>query len=74
MRNWTKKVDIFNMDYLVIPVNSNNHWNLLIVCKPSSLINRKEEIQCKIIGMDSMFEIKSVFYDAIRVYLKLKAS
>uniref|UniRef100_A0A0K0DGW5 ULP_PROTEASE domain-containing protein n=1 Tax=Angiostrongylus cantonensis TaxID=6313 RepID=A0A0K0DGW5_ANGCA len=26
MKTWTKKVDIFNMDYLVLPINDEMHW------------------------------------------------
>ena len=34
VKSWTKKVDIFEKDYLVIPINERNHWFLAIVCFP----------------------------------------
>jgi Ulp1 family protease len=43
VKNWTKKVDIFKMEYLVIPVNSNNHWNVIIVCQPAALLENEDK-------------------------------
>ncbi|KAF2455576.1 hypothetical protein BDY21DRAFT_289151, partial [Lineolata rhizophorae] len=32
IRNWTKKVDIFDKDYVVVPVHADNHWFLVVIC------------------------------------------
>ena len=37
LKNWTKKVDIFEKDYIVIPVLEQSHWYLLIVCHPGNM-------------------------------------
>lgn len=34
VKSWTKKVNIFEKDYLVIPINERSHWFLAIVCFP----------------------------------------
>ncbi len=34
MKNWTRNVDIFQKDFLIIPINKNAHWYLAIVCFP----------------------------------------
>jgi len=34
VRNWTKNVDIFDKDFIVIPINENAHWYLAIICFP----------------------------------------
>ncbi|RWS28765.1 sentrin-specific protease 6-like protein [Leptotrombidium deliense] len=34
VKNWTKCVDIFEKDFLIIPMNKNYHWFLAIVCYP----------------------------------------
>lgn len=60
------------MDYLLIPMNANNHWNILIVINPGSILT--ENNTCKVIGLDSMFEVKKKYYDAVKLYLHLKAS
>jgi len=31
---WTKHVDLFNVDYIVMPINHGVHWSLTIVCRP----------------------------------------
>eukprot|EP00941_MAST-03F_sp_MAST-3F-sp1_P000097 g97.t1 len=34
VKRWTRKVDIFSLDFLFIPVNMSFHWSLAIVCNP----------------------------------------
>ena len=34
VKSWTKKVDIFEKDFLIIPINERRHWFLAIVCFP----------------------------------------
>lgn len=34
VRTWTKNVDIFDMDFVIIPINENAHWYLAIICYP----------------------------------------
>ena len=34
VKSWTKNVDIFDKDFLVIPINESAHWFLVIICHP----------------------------------------
>ncbi|XP_070969026.1 sentrin-specific protease 7-like isoform X2 [Oncorhynchus clarkii lewisi] len=34
VRTWTRHVDIFNKDYLFVPVNHKSHWYLVVICFP----------------------------------------
>lgn len=34
VKNWTKNVNIFEKDFIVIPINENSHWFLAIICFP----------------------------------------
>lgn len=34
LSNWTKRVDIFSLDFIFIPVNGNLHWSLCVVIRP----------------------------------------
>ncbi|CAK5074923.1 unnamed protein product [Meloidogyne enterolobii] len=34
VKNWTKKVDIFSKDYVVVPINEEIHWYLAIIVNP----------------------------------------
>ena len=44
VKNWTKKVDLFEKDYIVVPVNEKSHWYLIIICFPGS-VNVKTELE-----------------------------
>ncbi|KAH5079787.1 hypothetical protein HBI65_120740 [Parastagonospora nodorum] len=32
VKRWTSKIDIFNYDYVVVPINEDTHWYLAIIC------------------------------------------
>lgn len=32
---WTKDVDIFEKDFIIVPINSRSHWFMAIICFPS---------------------------------------
>lgn len=34
---WTKNVDIFDMDYILIPIHDTAHWSLAVVCHPGKV-------------------------------------
>lgn len=38
VKSWTTKIDLFNYDYVVIPVNENAHWYLAIISHPGELL------------------------------------
>ncbi|XP_036397285.1 sentrin-specific protease 7-like isoform X2 [Megalops cyprinoides] len=42
VRTWTRHVDIFNKDYLFVPVNQEAHWYLVVICFPGLM-----EPQCE---------------------------
>eukprot|EP00826_Nyctotherus_ovalis_P021764 TRINITY_DN17090_c0_g1_i7.p1 TRINITY_DN17090_c0_g1~~TRINITY_DN17090_c0_g1_i7.p1 ORF type:complete len:267 (+),score=59.06 TRINITY_DN17090_c0_g1_i7:286-1086(+) len=37
LKNWTKGVDLFSKDYILIPVCDKEHWWLAVVCHPSAV-------------------------------------
>ena len=34
VKRWTRKVNIFEKDFVVVPINENYHWYLCIICYP----------------------------------------
>lgn len=42
VKRWTKKVDVFAKQYLLIPICENNHWTLAIVCHPHLVLEQME--------------------------------
>ncbi|EFJ40743.1 hypothetical protein VOLCADRAFT_99390 [Volvox carteri f. nagariensis] len=37
VKRWTKNVDLFSKDYIVVPINGQQHWSLVIICHPGSI-------------------------------------
>lgn len=35
VKNWTKNVNIFEKDFIIVPINQQSHWYLAIICFPS---------------------------------------
>jgi sentrin-specific protease 7 len=38
VQKWTKNVDLFEKDYIFIPINCSFHWSLVIICHPGELV------------------------------------
>ncbi|RDW93084.1 uncharacterized protein DSM5745_00406 [Aspergillus mulundensis] len=43
VEKWTRNVDIFSHDYLVVPINESHHWYLAIICNLPYLEGIKTE-------------------------------
>lgn len=39
MEKWTKKINIFEKDFLFFPVHENEHWSLIVLCYPQRLLS-----------------------------------
>ncbi|KAK4742639.1 hypothetical protein SAY87_000640 [Trapa incisa] len=60
VRKWTRRINLFEKDYIFIPVNFNLHWSLIVICHPGEVANFSEEdvteaakVPC-ILHMDSL--------------------
>uniref|UniRef100_A0AAR5P600 Ubiquitin-like protease family profile domain-containing protein n=2 Tax=Dendroctonus ponderosae TaxID=77166 RepID=A0AAR5P600_DENPD len=34
VKNWTKRINLFDKDFIIVPINENAHWFLAIICFP----------------------------------------
>ncbi|XP_043713348.1 probable ubiquitin-like-specific protease 2B [Telopea speciosissima] len=75
VRKWTRKVDLFEKDYIFIPVNFNLHWSLIVLCHPGEVVNFKDEdiekspkVPC-ILHMDSIKGSHKGLKNLIQSYL-----
>nr|XP_010932675.1 probable ubiquitin-like-specific protease 2B isoform X2 [Elaeis guineensis] len=75
VRKWTRKVNIFEKDYIFIPVNFNLHWSLLVICHPGEVATLKDDdikesskVPC-ILHMDSIKGSHSGLKNIIQSYL-----
>ena len=68
MKRWTKKIDIFEKEILVFPINAFRHWYCILVLRPNSLLTNNPK--CELIFCDSMFEKRDYVIEAIRKYVQ----
>lgn len=38
VKSWTRKINVFEKDYLVIPINESLHWFLVVICDPGAML------------------------------------
>ncbi|KAH6793441.1 hypothetical protein C2S52_003918 [Perilla frutescens var. hirtella] len=76
VRKWTRNVNIFEKDYIFIPVNFSLHWSLIIICHPGEVANLRNkdmgessQVPC-ILHLDSIRGSHGGFEDLIRSYLR----
>lgn len=43
VRKWTRKVNLFEKDYIFIPVNFSLHWSLIVICHPGEVAEYEDE-------------------------------
>uniref|UniRef100_A0A7N0TW01 Ubiquitin-like protease family profile domain-containing protein n=1 Tax=Kalanchoe fedtschenkoi TaxID=63787 RepID=A0A7N0TW01_KALFE len=76
VRKWTRDVDLFEKDYIFIPVNFSLHWSLIIICHPGELTNIKDDRMDKsskvtcILHMDSLRGCHGGLKNLFESYLK----
>jgi len=73
VRKWTKNVDIFTKDFLVIPVNYHLHWSLAIVCNPQGILDNSinSKGRCCILGFDSLTKFRNLHFAEIKRFLDM---
>lgn len=60
VRKWTRKVDLFEKDYIFIPVNFNLHWSLLVICHPGDAVNFKDDDVLKSLRVPCILHMDSI--------------
>jgi sentrin-specific protease 7 len=39
VKKWTKQLNFFQNEYVIVPINFDDHWSLLIICHPGKIEN-----------------------------------
>ncbi|KAI3672602.1 hypothetical protein L6452_38697 [Arctium lappa] len=75
VRKWTRKVNLFQKDYVFIPVNYNYHWSLIVICHLGEVATYKDEdvtelikVPC-VLHMDSLIGTHAGLKDLMQSYL-----
>ncbi|KAK1405583.1 Sentrin-specific protease 7 [Heracleum sosnowskyi] len=75
VRKWTRKFNVFEKDYLFIPVNFNYHWSLIVICHPGEVAESQDPDPHKslrspcILHMDSIRGTHSGLKNLLQSYL-----
>ncbi|EGC32140.1 hypothetical protein DICPUDRAFT_155939 [Dictyostelium purpureum] len=74
VRKWTGKEDIFQKDFVFVPINYAAHWSLMIICYPGRVKEYKENDKKRpcMIYLDSLFRRCVNFQENLRKYLTLE--
>ncbi|KAK1406711.1 hypothetical protein QVD17_38319 [Tagetes erecta] len=76
VRKWTRKVNLFEKDYVFIPVNYNYHWSLIVMCHLGEVATCKDEDATKLIKVPCVLHMDSIrgshtgLKDLMQSYLK----
>ncbi|KAK4271319.1 hypothetical protein QN277_020030 [Acacia crassicarpa] len=75
VRKWTRKVNLFEKDYIFVPINYSLHWSLIVICHPGEVacfqdeeIKESSKVPC-ILHMDSLKGCHKDLKNVIQSYL-----
>ncbi|XP_028787339.1 probable ubiquitin-like-specific protease 2A isoform X2 [Neltuma alba] len=75
VRKWTRKVNLFEKDYIFVPINYSLHWSLIVICHPGEVacfedeeIKESSKVPC-ILHMDSLRGSHKGLKNVIQSYL-----
>ncbi|XP_038681727.1 probable ubiquitin-like-specific protease 2A isoform X2 [Tripterygium wilfordii] len=57
---WTEKVNLFEKDYVFIPVNYSLHWSLIVICHPGEGANLKDDENGKSTKLPCILHMDSI--------------
>jgi len=76
VKGWTKNVELFSKDMIIIPICEHSHWYLVIVIKPGLIVNAPDSEARRLKGepffiiLDSLGESKTTAVNNVRSYLE----
>lgn len=60
VRKWTRKVNLFEKDYIFIPVNFRFHWSLIVICHPGEVVKLKDEKMKTLLKVPCILHMDSI--------------
>ena len=59
VKKWTSKVDVFTLDFLIIPINEHAHWYLAIILFPGRLLDAADKMSVGEVPVDDAIVLDS---------------
>ena len=53
VRRWTRSIDLFSYDYVVVPINESFHWYVAIICNLPTLLDKVQTTKEQLAEEDS---------------------
>ncbi|KYQ91039.1 hypothetical protein DLAC_07940 [Tieghemostelium lacteum] len=73
IKKWTLGADIFQKDFVFVPINKESHWSLVIICFPGhDQDNASDSIRPCMIYLDSLYKKPNSIVSHLRKYLTLE--
>lgn len=67
IKNWTKNVDLFKKEYIVVPINMKSHWFVVIICHPGLCIQSMVKPEERFILFSTIFFNSNPFDTSIGI-------
>jgi len=61
MERWTRRLDLLAKDFILIPVNENEHWNMILICYPHRFFSEKEDELPLVVYLDSICRMEDTY-------------
>jgi hypothetical protein len=46
---WTKNINLFELDFILFPINQSNHWSLVVLARPNLLLDLPEQFKEEVV-------------------------
>lgn len=60
VRRWTRKISLFEKDYIFVPVNFNYHWSLIVICHPGEVADFQDSDARKSLKLPCILHMDSI--------------
>ena len=60
VRKWTRSIDLFNYDYVVVPINESAHWYVVIICNLPFIDRPTAAVDDDTLGIPNVAQISNL--------------
>ncbi|CAL1370405.1 unnamed protein product [Linum trigynum] len=60
VHKWTKKVTLFEKEYIFIPVNYSLHWSLIVICHPGEVVLSTDDVKERSVKLPCILHMDSI--------------